>query len=300
MDMHLRVFPGAWIGKGSTVTEANARESEQTPRQGGSDSRHLLIMGLWVVALTALWSVAVYSVRIDAWFPEASQEAVSVDNLFKFMLAAGGGIFILVQVLIVAFVMRYRAQNRNPESGYGPQVHGNTRIELAWTIAPVMLLVVLLAGSLAVWGQEHPGRTASQVNLVVHGAQYAWSYDLPAYGIKGVSEVALPVGKQVYVDEYSTDVIHSFWIPEFRIKADDVPAADGRGNWISISHETFTPSETGTFRVICTEFCGSGHSTMHGPIEVLSPTKWIAWLRKNGANPKSIPSVNQVASLIRQ
>ncbi len=256
-------------------------------------------MGLWVIVLTTLWSVAVYAVNINAWFPEGSREAVSVDNLFKFMLAAGGGIFILVQVLIVAFVVRYRSQNANPEAGYGPQVHGNTRIELAWTLAPVLLLVVLLAGSLAVWGQEHPGRNASQLNLVVHGAQYAWSYDLPAYGIKGVSEVALPLGKQVYVDEYSNDVIHSFWIPEFRIKQDDVPAGDGKGNSISISHETFTPSQTGTFRVICTEFCGTGHSAMHGNIRVLSPADWVAWLRKSGANPKSIPAVNQVAALIR-
>ena len=94
---------------------------------------------------------------------------------------------------------------------------------------------------------------------------------------KGLSTVVIPVNRPVYVSEQSPDVIHSFWVPEFRIKQDVVPGLT--------THEEFTPVRTGTYRVICTEFCGSGHSGMVTTLRVASQAAFVIWLRKNGGQP---------------
>ncbi len=247
----------------------------------------LLRLALWIAALSAAWIVFIIVAPINSWFPEATRQAVEVDDLFRFMLAAGGAVFIMVQVLLVAFVMKYRSDHRHPDQALGAQMHGNTRLELTWTALPALFLVVLMFFTIKVWGDEHTSRP-NQLELGVHGYQYNWTFDLPQYGVYGKPTVALLVNRPVYVSEYSDNVIHSFWVPEFRIKEDDVPGVT--------NHEWFTPTETGKFRVICTEFCGSGHSIMVATLWVMAPKDFYGWLRKNGANPKSIPAGSGTAS----
>ncbi len=255
----------------------------------------LLRLALWVVVLSAAWIAFIIVAPINSWFPEATRQAVEVDDLFKFMLAAGGAVFIMVQVLLVAFVMKYRSDHRHPDQALGAQMHGNTRLELTWTAIPALFLVVLLFFTIRVWGDEHTSRP-NQLELGVHGYQYNWTFDLPQYGVYGKPTVALLVNRPVYVSEYSDNVIHSFWVPEFRVKEDDVPGVT--------NHEWFTPTETGKFRVICTEYCGVGHSGMVATLWVMSQKDFYQWLRQNGANPKLIPAgtastAHAVAALVR-
>ncbi len=263
---------------------------------GGDWSRgslgHLTRTMLWVGALSLAWIVFVIFAPIAPWFPEGSREAGEVDWLFKFMLAIGGAVIIMVQALLVAIVVRYRSYQKHPDDELGIQMHGNTRLEIAWTAAPAALMIVLVFIGMIVWGDEHT-RHKNELQLDVRGFQFGWDFALPQYGIgrtdaTRVNPVYIPVGRPVWVSEHSPDVIHSFWVPEFRIKQDVVPGI--------ITHEIFTPDRIGVYRVICTEFCGAAHSAMYTKLYVVSEADFNKWVLKHGGK---LPASNTAATLIR-
>lgn len=246
-------------------------------------------LAMWLGIISVAFVVLVIVAPINPWFPEATREAREVDNLFRFMLAASGVIFIYVQGLLLAFALRYRRRKNEPDDAIGPAVHGHTRLEIAWSAVPALLLVVLVVLSMGVWTDEHAA-LKGPLRLDVRGFQFGWTFSLPQYGIgfaRGLSTVTIPVNRPVYVSEQSPDVIHSFWVPEFRIKQDVVPGLT--------THEEFTPVRTGTYRVICTEFCGSGHSGMVTTLTVASEADFVTWLRKNGAT--TLPAGHTTAAL---
>ncbi len=253
---------------------------------------------LWCGVISAAFILFVIVAPIAPWFPEATHQASEVDNLFKFMLAVGGAITIFVNGLIVAFAIHYRRRNNEPADALGTQIHGNTRIEVIWAAIPAVLLAFLLAISLGVWSEEHTEQKGA-LHLTVHGFQYGWGFYLPDYGVKldpasPSDPVAIPVNKPVYVSEYSNDVIHSFWVPEFRLKQDVVPLPNHQQ-----THEQFTPVQVGLYRVVCTEFCGSGHSGMEGRlIKVVSQADFVTWLRKHHAT-RLPSSTTTTAALIQ-
>jgi len=270
-----------------------AYDNPQMRDPGGDWSRgsvgHLTRTMLWVGALSLAWIIFIIFAPIAPWFPEASREAAKVDWLFKFMLAVGGAVVIMVQALLIAFVIRYRSYQKHPDDELGIQMHGNTRLELAWTAAPTVLLIVLVTIGMSVWGDEHT-RHKNELQLGVNGFKFGWNFDLPQYGITGVDPVYLPVGRPVWVSEHSTGdtpVIHSFWVPEFRIKQDVVPGIT--------THEIFTPDRIGQYRVICTEFCGTGHSLMYTKLYVKSQADFEKWVV---ANHGKLPAANTTAQLI--
>ena len=267
---------------------ADMRVPGQAPESAGWRFGPLGRLMMWLGIISGAFVVLMIVVPINPWFPEATREAREVDNLFRFMLAASGVIFIYVQGLLLAFALRYRRRKNDAEDAVGPTVHGHTGLEMAWSAVPALLLLVLAVLSLRVWSDEHtvqkdplqpcPLQSGAGTCLGVKGFQFGWTFSLPQYGIgfdKNLSTVTIPVNRPVYVSEQSPDVIHSFWVPEFRIKQDVVPGM--------ITHEQFTPTRTGTYRVICTEFCGSGHSGMVTTLRVASQADFVTWLRKNGA-----------------
>ena len=255
---------------------ADMRAPGDAPQSAGQQFGPLGRLMMWLGIISGAFIVLVIVVPINPWFPEATREAGEVDNLFKFMLAASGVIFIYVQGLLLAFALRYRRRKNEPEDAVGPSVHGHTGLEMAWSAVPALLLLVLAVLSLRVWSDEH-AVLKDPLQLGVKGVQFAWTFSLPQYGIrfnKNLSTVTIPVNRPVYVSEQSPDVIHSFWVPEFRIKQDVVPGLT--------THEEFTPTRLGTYRVICTEFCGSGHSGMVTTLTVATQADFVKWLRKNG------------------
>lgn len=237
---------------------------------------------LWLGVLSLAFIIFVIWAPIDPWFRQATRQSREVDGLFKFMLAVGGVIVIYVQGLVLAFALRYRRRTTDPADAIGPTVHGNTRLETAWSIVPALLLVVLAVLSLRVLNDENT-RQPNELQLTVRAYQFGYAFSLPQYGIKEVAPVTIPLNRPVYVSMTSSDVIHSFWVPQFRIQYDTVPGL--------VTHERFTPTETGTFPVICTQYCGVGHSTMNGTLSsgwrvtVASEAGFVAWLRKHGATP---------------
>jgi cytochrome c oxidase subunit 2 len=211
----------------------------------------------------------------------ASAEAVQVDGLFQFMLAIGGSIFLLVIGVLVFSIIRFRA--RAGDRADGIPLHGNTTLELVWTLIPTVIVLVLVVYSYQVWIDIRTV-TANPQEVGVVGARYAWTFNyaltpdtLPAdvdiNALEAPIRTALEsdagitlsstqmhtwVGQQVQVRLSTQDVNHAFWIPAMRIKQDLLA---GRTTTI-----TFTPIEAGTYRIVCAELCGAGHGNMAGEI----------------------------------
>ena len=258
------------------------------PEPAGRSLGFLPRLLLWLGVISAAFVIFVNVAPIDPWFPAATRQAGEVDALFKFMLAVGGVIFIYVQGFVLALALRYRHQKSDPDGALGAQIHGNTRLEIAWSAVPALLLLIIVIFSIGVWSDEQT-RQPNELLLNVRAYQFGFAFSLPQYGIKEVAPVVIPVRRPVYVSETSSDVIHSFWVPQFRIQYDAVPGL--------VTHERFTPTETGTFPVICTQFCGVGHATMNGEITaswkitVASEATFVAWLRRHGATHLPVDGV---------
>jgi cytochrome c oxidase subunit 2 len=216
--------------------------------------------------------------------PQASAEARQVDGLFYILLVIGGAIFLLVQGLLVFSVWRFRAKPGDVTDGAA--FHGNTALEITWTIIPAIIVLVLTILSWRVWNDLQTPRDQEMVVRAV-GARFNWAFtyaeplDILAYDVDvttlpedvqqdiaedGMVDLSAPilytfVGQPVKMEMQPRDVIHAFWIPAFRIKQDLIP---GRTTTIR-----FTPTEPGVYPIRCAELCGANHGIMVGEVHVL-------------------------------
>lgn len=240
---------------------------------------------IWIVAagLAIILGGVLLSTLTPIIFPtQASAESQQVDDLFRFMLAIGGGIFLLVQGVLLFSVLRFRAKAGDLSDG--PPVHGNATLELVWTVIPAIIVFILTIYSYQVWTSIQSQKANEQVIDVV-GQRFAWAftYDLPQSAIPADFDVTtLPdnlqqqltdngqlrftstqlhtwVGQPVKLEMTTEDVNHAFWIPAMRVKQDLLA---GRTTELR-----FTPTEPGAYRVVCAELCGSGHGNMAGEID---------------------------------
>lgn len=157
---------------------------------------------------------------------------------------------------------------REGDTADAVHIEGNTNLEIVWTIIPLFLVMAfayLGAGNLAEIQRADPN--AMVVNVT--GQQWSWSFEYPEYGVT-TTELHLPVGKQVYLQMTARDVIHSFWVPEFRPKQDLVP---GRITTLRI-----TPTVIGNYKVRCAEMCGTSHAYMEQPVIVSSQADFDSWM----------------------
>jgi cytochrome c oxidase subunit 2 len=183
-------------------------------------------------------------------------------------------IFVLVQGLLIVAVVKFRARPDSPEP---KQVHGNTALEIAWTIAPAIILALVAVPTvLTIWKtQSVPPGDLLKVKVIGH--QWWWEFQYPDLGITTASEMHVPVGKTVWVDIESADVIHSFWFPSVAGKRDAVP---GHTN-----HIWFTADSLGTFPGQCAEFCGLSHANMRMKLMVESPGDFAGWVEDQKRTP---------------
>ena len=210
----------------------------------------LLVIGGFLIAQLTDWMFGV----------QASAEAEQIDQLFKVFLGIGGGLFLLVQGLLLFSVIRFR--KRKGDESDGPTIHGNVTLELIWTAIPSVVVLVLVIYSYQVWVDI---RAPKDNEMVVQGigARYAWTFEYTDERVdRPISSSTLHtyVGRPVRMVLDAQDVIHSFWVPAMRIKQDLMP---GRTTEIS-----FTPTQAGRYRVVCAELCGAGHGQMWAWIEV--------------------------------
>jgi cytochrome c oxidase subunit II len=202
----------------------------------------------------------------------ASPNAEGIKESYYWVAIFTGAIFVLVQGALVWFIVRYRADRRTREMD-GAQVHGNTNLELAWTVAPVLVLVAI--GSFVFY--KLPGienvPAADRVEVSVKGYRYYWNYTYPN-GVIAVDRLRAPVGQTTRLEVSAPDfeVIHSWWIPALGGKFDAIPG---------VTNETWFNAEApGIYRGQCAEFCGIQHAVMRAEVEAMPPRAFDAWLAR--------------------
>jgi cytochrome c oxidase subunit 2 len=245
-----------------------------------------------LVALAAVFAAAASAVALlIVWLPRpASEQADRIDFVFWFVTAICIGIFALVAAVILYAVFKFRAQPG--EDADGPPVHGNTGLEIVWTAVPAVLVTAISIVSAVVLAKnEHiPHASAASSDRLtplvvdVTAQQFAWSFGYPGKDLAySEGEFHVPVDRQVQFKMHAQDVIHSFWVPEWRIKKDNVPGIT--------TTATVTPTKIGTYQLICTELCGFGHASMRAKVVVESPAKFREWVA--GLDQKLPPALKE-------
>jgi len=204
--------------------------------------------------------------------PQASTFASQVDMLYAFLLMVTAFFSVLIAAFVIGFSIKYR---RRSDSERTPHLHGSTALEIAWSIIPLGIAMVMFF-----WGAsmfvtlKRPPDDAMQVNVV--GKQWMWKIQ-HLEGRREINELHVPVGRPVKLTLTSEDVIHSFYVPAFRIKQDAVP-----GRYTTVWFEATKP---GRYHLFCAEYCGTKHSGMIGEIVVMDPADYQAWLTAEAPAP---------------
>jgi len=207
---------------------------------------------------------------MPAWlswlFPEqASTLAPKVDYLFLFLILASGAVALLVFLLITIFAVRYR--RRSPDE-VGADIEGSPMLEIFWTVTPLLIFLAMFVwGAVLYFERSRPPDGAIQIYVVAK--QWMWKLQ-HREGPREINELHVPVGVAVRLVMTSQDVIHSFYVPAFRIKQDVLP-----GRYTS---EWFQATKPGRYHLFCAEYCGSQHSRMKGWVEVMAPADYQNWL----------------------
>jgi cytochrome c oxidase subunit II len=213
-------------------------------------------------------------------FAPASTPAKSIADLSVFVLVITGIIFVVVFALLVYSVVKFRA--RATDAGREPaQVYGSTQIELAWTIIPILIVVVLFLATARVIHaiQDAPEPTGS-VQVTAIGHQYWWEFRYPKLGIVTANELHIPVSDlshptPTFLELLSADTDHSFWVPELGGKTDLIPNHPNR-MWMD-------PQRTGVFLGQCAQYCGTQHAKMLLRVSVDGPEEFASWVRAQQA-----------------
>lgn len=196
--------------------------------------------------------------------PRASNLAPMVDNLFFFMIGVSGFFTLLILVLIAYFALRYRRTSDAPP----PPTPTNYRLEIAWTLIPLALSMVMFVwGAIVYLRQFNPPSNAMDIYVI--GKQWMWKIQHPE-GAREINELHVPVGRPIRLVMSSQDVIHDFFIPAFRIKHDVLP-----GRYVNL---WFQPTRVGSYHFFCSQYCGTEHSKMVGHVIVMEPQQYQAWL----------------------
>jgi len=210
-------------------------------------------------------------------FPEsASTIAGRVDALYFFLLGLSIFFSLLIAGSIVYFAVKYHRQRPDAVGG---RIAGGMVLEITWSVVPLMItMVIFVWGASVYFAMAHP--PDETLNIYVVGKQWMWKFQ-HLDGQREINELHIPVGRPVKLITTSEDVIHDFFVPAFRTKADVIP-----GRYVNI---WFQPTKPGRYRLFCAEYCGTRHSGMIGEIVVMEPSEYQTWL-SGGAPEGSLAS----------
>ncbi len=213
-------------------------------------------------------------------FPEAaSSVARGVDLLYLFMTAISVLLSIGIFTVIFYFALRYR--RRHPDEVPKP-IHGSLKLELFWSITPFLVTMIFFGWGTTLYFRNYdPPPGASEIFVV--GKQWMWKIQHPD-GQREINELHVPSGRAIKLTMATEDVIHSFYIPAFRVKKDVVP-----GRYTTM---WFQPTRPGSYHLFCAEYCGNQHSGMIGRVHVMAPSEFEAWLA-GAARGKSMPEAGE-------
>ena len=212
-----------------------------------------------------------------SWLPEnVSTYGGEIDSLFYIIYYITGAAFLLVAGCLIAFPIMYRHR----EGRRAKYLHGNTVIEITWTVVTALIFIVLAFMSQPLWGRIKQEVPPTDLQVRVTAKQFNWEIVYPgpdgkfdtADDLQVDNELHVPVNRAVHVFLASKDVIHSFFLPQLRLKQDAVP---GR-----VIQAWFQATKTGRYEIPCAELCGFGHSGMLGHLTVYSPEEYGKWVKE--------------------
>jgi len=208
------------------------------------------------------------------WPARASAAANNVDALFIFLVVVSGLMTALIFTMVVYFAVRYRRQAGRPAE----QIDGSHALEITWSVIPFCVFMVFFGwGALIYFKQRTPPQNSAEVYTVAK--QWMWKFE-HMEGQREINELHVPVGRDVKMIMTSQDVIHSFFVPAFRIKQDVLP---GR-----YTVTWFHPTKPGTYHLFCAEYCGTSHSGMVGSVVVMEPKDYESWLTGGANQPLAV------------
>jgi len=245
---------------------------ESTPRRESKRTvQQMVVVGVIATAAGIALGLSIH------WFPKAaSTQADKIDTLWDVLIIATVPIFVLVAVVVLFSVLEFRMRP-GEENLDGPPIHGSTRLEVIWTAVPAILIIGLVTYAYIVLHdiEKAPAAGNPERHVAVTGQQFTWSFAYNEGGKKFTdAQLYLPVGESVKFDVRSKDVIHDFWVPDFRMKIDAVPGIT--------THYRITPKANaiGDHDIVCAELCGLGHAYMRQTAHVLSKPAFDAWVKK--------------------
>lgn len=201
-----------------------------------------------------------------AGFDPVTEQGHRISRLFVLAMVLSGLVFLLVATLLIYSIIRFRSR---PGDDQASQRSGNRRLEIAWIIGPVLLLIFLFVMTIRTMNSvDAHGPGALDIDVIGH--QWWWEFSYPDAGVVTANELHVPVGTPLLLRIDGKDVIHSFWVPQFGWKIDAVP---GRTNTMSITVET-----PGTYEGACSEYCGAEHAWMRIRVIAQSHDDFNAWL----------------------
>ncbi len=207
------------------------------------------------------------------WFPiQGSTQAEDIDTLWDVLVICSVPVFVGVTAVVLFSAREFR-QKPGEEHLDGPPIHGNTKLEIVWTAIPAVMLIALCGYAAVVLSNiEEAPASGQEDRVAVTGEQFTWTFEYTAPDGKKFSTNQLYVeqGKSVKFDVRSKDVIHDFWVPQWRLKIDAVPG-------VTTGYRV-TPTRTGVYPVVCAELCGLGHAFMRQSAHVLTPARFDKWM----------------------
>ncbi|MBE0699466.1 MAG: cytochrome c oxidase subunit II [Anaerolineaceae bacterium] len=251
-------------GRQETVEQAVPLSNNQSiTRSGGM--KHYVIAGVLTVILSILTFLGLQVVVFPV---AASVQAGPIDRLADLQLGMISFLFALIVVFIVYSLVVFR--QRKGDMGEGSYFKGSTSLEIAWTLIPLATVIILaFLGAQTLGEIRRVDPQAMQINVTAF--QWGWIYEYPDFGVQS-NTLYMPVDKQVLFSMTSRDVIHSFWVKEFRLKQDILPGKN------LVKEMRVTPNRIGEYTVMCAELCGGAHAYMTSPLKVVSQADFDAWI----------------------
>jgi cytochrome c oxidase subunit 2 len=230
------------------------------------NARHLITVAVLVIpgaAITYFLLTAIYQLPVAA-----SAEAKPIDDLFNLHFLLISLLFALIVVFMIYSIVVFRRKPGDDDEG--SHFHGNTPLEIIWTVIPLMVVIAVGVWAAIVLSDITEAKDDEmQVNVL--GRQWSWLFSYPEYEEIGFSDqLVLPVDRTIVLQMTTDDVLHSFWVPEFRVKQDLVPG--------TITTLRVTPTEIGDYKVRCAEICGFDHANMQAVVSVLSEADFAQWI----------------------
>ncbi len=214
--------------------------------------------------------------RFSLFPPRISTNAAEVDALYGYLLLVATVMTVLIFFFVAYFAIRYR--RRSPDDR--PRaIHGSIPLEIAWSVIPFLLMLVMFVWGTELYFRQYTLPPPNALDIYVVGKQWMWKVQYPG-GQREINELHIPVGRPVKLTLASEDVIHSFYIPAFRLKHDVVPG--------SYQYFWVEATQAGRFHIFCAEYCGTNHSKMTGWVTVMEPAAYENWLT-NGTGGGTLP-----------